>query len=77
MQIQGGIKYFKGAQIYQKFLFQGVQKFQQNYPGGPNIGPVRTKNGGPLFVWQHNAHAHTHTHTHTHTHVHTHMHTHS
>ena len=25
-----GIKYFKGAQVYKKILFQGVQKFQQN-----------------------------------------------
>ena len=32
-----GDKYLKGIQIYQKFLFQGVQIFQRNYPGSKYI----------------------------------------
>ena len=42
MQIQRGIKYFKGAQVYQKILFRGVQIFRYIWTGG-------TKNGGSTF----------------------------
>ena len=55
MQIQRGIKYFKGAQIYQKILFRGSKDFNKieiNYPGGPNISIYldqgELKMGGPL-----------------------------
>ena len=56
MQIQGGIKYFKGAQIYQKFLFRvskSFNKIELNYPGGPNISIYRTEgNFGGGKIWR-------------------------
>ena len=42
-KITGGIKYFKMVQIFQKYLFRGVQIFQNICTGG-------TKNGGSGFL---------------------------